>query len=273
MKHYKSWFAVGILALFIGCASSDFESYRPSIVYEYVDNIAHVEQLLANSLKQYESHEILVVFDFNYTLMYPLEPCLHTNNIHLYKKLFKEMLKKLSHVEADKFLTGLMTTRNQALVNQNLPLFLKQHKDVNFLVCSSSLKNNIDAYLNLLATNGVSIKNHYGLPEFEFNEFKSYAVGRPIYKNGVILTNREEKGAVLNSFLNKLFKKPKLVIFVDNSPKKLDSIKELASTLPDTKFVIVEYSEYKTKNIPQVSAEAFRKYWEHQLQLFKQRER
>lgn len=267
----KIYLAIGALALFVECANSDVKTYRPNVTCEQCYNITSVEQLLTDSLKQYKPSEILVIFDFNYTLMYPSEPCLHKNNIKLHEDIFNDVTKQLSSKEADEFLTQMKRTANQTLVNPDFPNFLKRHEGVNFLICSGAWKDNADIYLQQLSANGVSIKNNYGFSEFEFSEFKANRGRRPIYKNGLILVNRGKKGPVLKSFLSKLSEKPKLIIFVDNSHKKLDSVKELASTLPDIRFVIVEYLEYKTKNMPTVSADTFRKYWERQLRLFKQR--
>ncbi len=269
-NHCKIYLAIGTLALCVGCANSDVETYHPSVTCEQLYDITHVEQLLTNSLKQYKPSEILVIFDFNYTLMYPLEPCLHKNNMKLYENIFNDVTKQLSSAEADEFLTEIKRTANQTLVNQDFPNFLKRHDGVNFLVCSSAWKDNADMYLKQLSAKGVSIKNHYGFSEFEFDEFKAHEGRRPFYKDGLILVNKGKKGPVLKSFLNRLSDKPKLIIFVDNSHKKLDSVKELASALLDIKFVIVEYLEYKTKNMPKVSADTFRKYWERQLRLCKQ---
>ena len=93
--------------------------------------------------------------------MYPLDSCLHINNIDQHKQLFKKALEKLSHSEADRLLSGLMANQNQSLINSDLSSFLKKYNEVNFLVCSSSLRSNIDAYLNLLHKNGVAIENNY----------------------------------------------------------------------------------------------------------------
>lgn len=274
MKSLGCAFLVLSLVLSACTNNSDTENpdiqkhYQYSLSCERYDNLEQIDQLLAVSLSQYKPHEILVVFDFNYTLMYPLDPCLHINNIDQHEQIFKKALKKLSHSDADKLLCGLMANQNQRLINGDLPAFLKKYDGVNFLVCSSSLKSSIDAYLNLLRKNGVTIKNNYNLSIFEFDEFSEYLSAHPIYKNGVIVTNRVDKGKILKSFFNRIRLKPKLIIFVDNNLKKIESVKNAANELLNTKLIAVEYSEYKTKNVFQVSETEFKNYWENKVKSF-----
>ena len=232
------------------------------------NNLHCIDELLSNFLRHYKANEILFVWDLNYTLVYPSDPCLHTNNINLHKQTFDEIIKQISHSEADKMLSHLMANKPQKLVNDQLASFLKKYQDVNFLVCSNSLKDNIDPYLHLLESHQISMKNHYQLSNFEFNEFGEYLSGRPIYKNAVILTNKEDKGAVLQYFLKRVSSKPKLIIVVDNNAKKLQSVMSKMSTLPETTIVTVEYTEYKPTAIPTVSNEVFRDYWTEQVKTF-----
>lgn len=129
-----------------------------------------------------------------------------------------------------------MVTDNQKLVSDKIPTFFKKYKNVNFVIYSSSLKNNIDVHINLLGKNNVTIKNHYKLPNFDVDEFNEYLAGRSIYKNGVILTNKEEKGAVLKSFLKRLPQKPTL-----SSSSSIIYYKNAIVSLPETKLIVVEY--------------------------------
>lgn len=268
------------LLFFAGCGNDDSKqnNYANNLklnkqnltIYKNVNNLRQIEQLLSETLTHYNAKDILVIFDFNYTLMHPISPCLHKKNINQYKQIFVKILKQLPRVDADKMLCKLMAEKNQRLVNEKLPLFFKNYEaqGVNFLVCSSSLKNNVDSYVQSLRKNGIKITNSYNLQNFEFSEFKEYATGKPTYKDGCIVTNREEKGAILVSFIKRISRKPKLVIFVDNSTDKLEAVKNAVSKDSNIQLIIVEYLEYGKENIKAVSENEFRKYWNERKKEF-----
>ena len=82
--------------------------------------------------------------------MYPIDPCLHKTNLHAHEKLFYKILKKLPDEKSNEMFCKLMTTKNQKSVNDQLPKFLKKYEAINFAVCSGSLKQNLNAYVQLL---------------------------------------------------------------------------------------------------------------------------
>ena len=229
-------------------------------------HLSQIDEILSHS--GYKAEDILVVFDFNYTLMYPLVSCLHKNNIDKNKQEFKTIISRLSHEQADKMLSRMMANTSQNLINNALPSFLGKYAKVNFLVCSSALAKNADAYLDLLEKNGVKITNNYNLQNFEFSKFPEYISGYPVYKNGIIATNRNSKGKILLSFLKKIPIVPKLIVFVDNSADKLEDVKAAVKSLKNTNLIIVEYQEYKNKSVPEVSKDEFLKYWNEQIDKF-----
>ena len=264
LKNFSFIFC-SICFLFFGCTKND-DFISTDNEYKNVKDLNFIDSLLTKTTLN--PKDILVVFDFNYTLMYPTIPCLHKNNIDAYKDIFKKILKKISHEQADLMLTQLMATKNQKLINNQLSTFLKKHSDVNFLVCSSSLEKNAEAYFNLLNKNNITITNNYDIKNFRFLDFKEYLSGHPIYKNGIITTNRRKKGEVLINFLKRISHKPKLIIFIDNSVDKLDDVKSAVKSLKNVKLIIVEYSEYKNISIPKVSEQEFKKYWNKQVENF-----
>ncbi len=255
-----------VLTLLFGCVGNDDYIEAAEIQYEKAANLSQIDDILSHSMQKPE--DILVVFDFNYTLMYPLIPCLHKINIDIHKNEFKTIIRQLSHEQADKMLTQMMATQNQKLINERLSAFLKKYAKVNFIVCSSSLEKNADAYLSLLNKNCIEINNSYNLQDFKFLEFPKYLSGYPVYKRGIITTNRCSKGDVLVSFFRKIAPKPKLIIFVDNSTSKLEDVKAAIKSLKSVKLIIVEYLEYKDKPIPKVSKKEFSQYWYQQIKNF-----
>ena len=263
VRYIVNWM---ILALLFGCAGNDDYSKAAEVRYEKAANLSQIDDILSHSMRKLE--DILVVFDFNYTLMYPLTQCLHKINIDTHKNEFKTIIGQLSHEQADKMLTQMMATQNQKLINERLSAFLKKYSKVNFIICSGSLEKNVDAYLSLLNKNCIKIHNSYNLRDFEFLEFPEYLSGHPVYKRGIIITNRCSKGDVLVSFFRRIAPKPKLIIFIDNSTSKLEDVKAAVKSLKNVNLIIVEYSEYKDKPIPKVSKEEFSRYWYQQVKNF-----
>lgn len=256
-----------LIGLLSACTTDYDNPVSPIIGSEQSENLSHIDAILSHTT-QFNPEDILVVFDFNYTLMYPTIPCLHKNNIDANKSAFKEILGQLSHEQADVMLSQMMATENQKLINDELSSFLKKYSEVNFIVCSSSLEKNADAYLKLLSRNNIKISNGYHLGNFKFSDFKEYLSGRPVYKNGIIVTNRRNKGEILVSFLKRISHKPKLIIFIDNSADKLEDVQAAVKSLKDTKLIIIEYLEYKNKAMKKVSEQEFRKYWNEQVKNF-----
>lgn len=233
---------------------------------EHTENLSNIEAILEREAQTYAPEDILVVFDMYYTLVYPTSPYIHEQNIDKHKKIFKKIIGKISRRSADIMLSRLMVAQQPKLINDRLPEFLKKYSNVNFIVCSSSLEQNINAYLESLRRNNIKISNGYNLKNFRFSEFDEYLSGLPSYRDGVIVTNRKKKGEILVSFLKRVPRKPKLIIFIDNNTSKLRDLKDSLKDLTGVeKLITVQYTEYKHKSIRKLSQEEFEKYWEKQV--------
>lgn len=235
-----------------------------------IHNLEDLDKLLDNELKSCSADDIAVVFDFNYTLMYPLEPSLHKVNIEYHKKKFKELISNLPSDDRDILIGKSMLTERQVLVSQHAPKLIDTYskKGVNFLVCSSSLSSlrSAEMYYRLLKSNGIAIRNNYNLPVYmEFTRFKKYIGGYPIYNNAIITTNKEKKGEVLKNLFAMIPSPPKTVIFVDNNAEKISNVAKMTEAFPGMKLVLIEYSEYIQKNISSVSQQEFVQFWEKKL--------
>ena len=102
-----------ILSLLFGC--------MPTAQHKQATHLSQIDEILSHS--GYKAEDILVVFDFNYTLMYPLVPCLHKSNIDKNKREFKAVISRLSHEKADEMLSRMMASTSQKLINDALPSF------------------------------------------------------------------------------------------------------------------------------------------------------
>jgi hypothetical protein len=87
----------------------------------------------------------------------------------------------------------------------------------------------------------------------------------PSYSSGIITANKEDKGKVLSSFMKKLEKKPEVVVFVDNNPKKIGEVLKIADSFARVKFVVCQYDEYKNVAVPEISKKEFLDFWNSKI--------
>jgi hypothetical protein len=62
---------------------------------------------------------------------------------------------------------------------------------------------------------------------------------------------------------------PKVVIFVDNNPQKIDDVLKIANEFRDTKFIICEYKEYKKIPASNISEQEFIDFWRSKIAAMK----
>jgi predicted 3-demethylubiquinone-9 3-methyltransferase (glyoxalase superfamily) len=235
--------------------------------------IEDLETILDQEILQQDSHDIWVVFDFNYTLLYPTEAALHKGNIEKYKSTFSTLLKTLSKEECDRLLNNTLKAADQKVVSEKTSAMIQKFRDhgVNFVVCTGSLtktkgKSSAKIIRKLLQKQKIDLKSQ-GFPfiHLDFNEFKEYLDCYPSYDNGIITANRSNKGSVLSAFFKRLPKMPKVVIFVDNNPQKIDDALKIANEFKDTKFIICEYKEYKKVSAPNIPEQEFIDFWRSKI--------
>jgi hypothetical protein len=269
----KSKFVSLFVALYFlsGCSENVISKKESPKMQEAMQllKIEDLETILDQEILRQDSHDIWVVFDFNYTLLYPTEAALHKENIEKYKFAFTTLLKTLSKEECDRFLNNTLKTADQKVVSEKTSAMIQKFRDhgVNFVVCTGSLtktkgKSSAKIIRKLLQKQKIDLKSQ-GFPfiHLDFNEFKEYLDGYPSYDNGIITANRSNKGSVLSAFFKRLPKMPKVVIFVDNNPQKIDDVLKIANEFKDTKFIICEYKEYKKVSAPNIPEQELIFHW------------
>ncbi|GHU14904.1 hypothetical protein FACS189449_12190 [Alphaproteobacteria bacterium] len=262
-------------SLLVGCSEKSIVVEKPREMQRAV-SIQTIEDfgiLLEKEIQQHNPHDILVVFDFNYTLLYPADPALCKKNMEKHKVVFTKLLKTLSKKEADLLFSNVTKTSNQKAVSNKSASLIRNFKKqgVNFIVCTGSLtktgeKNSADIIANLLKVHDIDLSSDaFPFAHLDFREFKSYLGSWPSYSNGIITANRENKGAVLSSFMKKLEKKPEVVVFVDNSPKKIGDVLKIADSFAGVKFVVCKYDEYQNVAVPEISEQEFLDFWNRKI--------
>lgn len=227
------------------------------------------EKLLNKEIQQYDARKILVVFDFNYTLLQPTDPALHKKNIEKYKVIFTKLLKSIPKEEVDLILNKTLINENQKLVSKKTPALIQkfQKQGVNFIVCTGTLSKtngqiSADIIERLLKKRGIILNQGcFSFAETTFKEFKEYLNYWPSYKNNIITTNKENKGLVLSSFLKKLPQNPKIVIFVDDNPKKANDVLKISSDFEGVNFIVCEYKESENTKVPKIGENEFLEFW------------
>jgi hypothetical protein len=264
-----------VLYFLSGCSGDVISKRESPKIQEAVQllKIEDLESILDQEILQQDPHDILVVFDFNYTLLYPTEATLHKGNIGKYKTAFATLLKTLSKEECDRLLSNALKTADQKVVSEKTSAMIQKFRDhgVNFVICTGSLtktkgKSSAEIIRKLLQKQKIDLKTQ-GFPfiHLDFNEFKEYLDGYPSYDNGIITANRSNKGSVLSAFFKRLPKMPKAVIFVDNNPQKVDDVLKIAKEFKNTKFIVCEYKEYKKVPAPNISEQEFIDFWRSKI--------
>lgn len=261
--------------LLVGC-SHDCACSQKIFDTSYTVQLNKMEELntlLESQTQKCDPRNIWVIFDFSYTLLYPIEPALHKKNKLAYASTLNCLLKSLTKEERDLLFNNSTKAENQKLVNDSIPSIIKKFngQGVTFLICTGSLskidgKNNTDIIANLLNSHGV----HLGSNNFPFNDtsldgFNEYLGGRPHYKNGIITANKENKGKVLSSFLKKIHNKPKMIFFVDNSGRKVNDVRDITNDFCDIKLITCEYMECKNTDTKNISEREFTDFWKKQI--------
>jgi predicted 3-demethylubiquinone-9 3-methyltransferase (glyoxalase superfamily) len=212
----KSKFAGLFVALFFlsGCSGNVISQKESSKMQEAVQllKIEDLKSILDQEILQQDPHDILVVFDFNYTLLYPTETALHKGNIEKYKSAFSTLLKTLSKEECDRLLSNTMKAADQKAVSEKTSAMIQKFRDhgVNFVVCTGSLtktkgKSSAEIIRKLLQKQKINLNSQsFHFIHLDFNEFKEYLGGYPSYDNGIITANRANKSSVLSAFFKRI---------------------------------------------------------------------
>jgi hypothetical protein len=266
------------LLLLFGCSQIKDPKNSTDVVSKtqqsiQLQKIEDLENILETEFCNHDPCDILVIFDFNYTLLYPTELALQKRNINKYKKAFVTLLKSIPKEKCDQMMSNVVKTTDQKPVSSKTPFIIRKFRErgVNFIVCTGSLtqtngKSSAEIIRKLLRTENITM-GLYNFPfdHLNFNEFNKYLGVRPAYDKGIITANRSDKGSVLTAFFKKLTKMPKVVIFIDNNPQKVDDVLKIANIFSKTKFIVCEYKEYENLPASEISEKEFLDFWKTKI--------
>ena len=189
----------------------------------------------------------LVLFDVDYTLLTPkdasLKPC--------GKDLRRKYLHGLDPKQREYLQSILALESEEELIDSSLPLLIKRlQKNKIHLIGLTALetgeygkiKQLEDWRINQLKKFKIDFSSEFqGYNPIHLTECTSYNNHYPLFKNGVIFSNRQSKGEVLAIFLQKIGWMPNKIVFIDDSINQIKSV-ELAAEKLDIAFIGFHYT-------------------------------
>lgn len=192
-----------------------------------------------------------VLLDIDYTILTPkdasLKPCgkhLRRKYLHGLNLRLREYLQSIIALDGEE---ELMDNEFPYLISQ---LQIKHIPVIGFTALETGkygkIANLEDWRLDQLKKFNIDFSSSLSNQKsIIFNKCRSYNEHFPIFKNGVLFTNRLPKGDVLTVFLKKIKWMPNKILFVDDSLDQLNSVETVANNL-GIEFIGFHYIAAKT---------------------------
>lgn len=178
----------------------------------------------------------LCVFDIDYTLTMPSSPAFQMTTIKQHKALFKAFLQSLTEQERLLFSTVFISRGSSLLVDTATPNLINslQEKGVKCLALTACFTGSLGPINNLeewrfaqLKSLGIDFSSSFPIMgKLKFDALNGWRGRYPVFAHGILFTNQENnnKGDVLEAFLNQINWKPTRIIFIDDDIKNLESM-------------------------------------------------
>ena len=181
----------------------------------------------------------LVTFDVKGVIFSPKDQILAREFIPKYKQFLKQIELTKGIEEAKRLEKIVLLNYEPKLVDENIPEIIKaiQRKGIKVIALTgghtgaiSSVESREDLRVKTLKNFGIDFTSSFLVTEVSFDALikKGFKAPLPLFKNGVLFASRYPKGVVLKSFLEKVKFKPKRIIHIDNSIKKIDDVERFA---------------------------------------------
>lgn len=109
---------------------------------------------------------------------------------------------------------------------------------------------------------GIDFSNSFELPETIFSNFKKVIFGKPpVFKNGILFTNENDKGQVLVKFLKTIDWKPKQIVFIDDRLDHLQTVEKALSQYESAIEYMGLHFQTDPKCYQAIDAESFKERW------------
>lgn len=192
-----------------------------------------------------------VLFDIDYTILTPkdasLKPCgkhLRRKYLHGLNLRLREYLQSIIALDGEEeLMDNEFPSLTSQLQLQNIPVIGFTALETGKYGKIANLEDwRLDQLKKFNIDFSSSLSNQKSII---FNKCSSYNEHFPIFKNGVLFTNRLPKGDVLIVFLKKIKWNPNKILFVDDSLDQLKSVESVANSL-GVEFIGFHYIAAKT---------------------------
>ena len=181
----------------------------------------------------------LVTFDVKGVIFSPKDQILAHKFVPKYKEFLKQIELTKGIDEAKRLEKIVLLNYEPKLVDENIPEIIKaiQRNGTKVIALTggytgaiSVVQTKEDLRVETLKNFGIDFSSSFLVTAISFDSLikKRSNDPLPLYKNGVLFTSRYPKGVVLKSFLEKIKFKPKKIIHIDNSIKKIDDVGKFA---------------------------------------------
>lgn len=188
----------------------------------------------------------LVLFDVDYTLITPkdasLKPCgngLRRQFLHVLDPKRRERLQSILGLEGDEeLMDSAFPSLIKRMQKKNIPVIGFTALETGEYGKMTSIE---DWRINQLKKLDIDFTpTFHDKNPMTLTECNPYNNHYPVFKNGVLFTNRKPKGEVFTAFLERLGWKPDKLLFIDDSMDQVQSVESAANTL-DIEFIGFHY--------------------------------
>lgn len=180
------------------------------------------------------SEHDLVLLDIDFTVMKPCDAALLPCGWHLRKQYLhvldlkrREFLQSIIALECKEELVDVAYIDIiKYLEKKGIPVVGLTALEVGKY---GKIENLEDWRLANLKLVGIDLSNSFTHKNLTFfKTFPQYNKNYPLFKNGILFTNRQPKGMVFTAFIDLIGHPPKKVIFIDDNLEYLKSVEEAA---------------------------------------------
>ncbi len=227
----------------------------PSFVLANITKVNNFD-ILKSTLESSDK-ETLVIFDVDYTLIYPEGDLFHPDN----KETLKESLKKIednasSESDSDRKQSEVYLNSTYSLVSPEMPLAIQSLKERNIKTIAltflgtdpwGNINSMKDWRINQLEKLGIDFS--WSFPKHKdriLKEPKIQKYGPSLFSQGVVFSANWGKDEILDKFLNYIDFKPSRIILIDDSLRHLEAISKYCKN-KKIHFTGIEYSVANNK--------------------------
>lgn len=181
----------------------------------------------------------LVTFDVKGVIFSPEDQILAHKFMPKYIQFIKQ-IELTKGMEEAKRLDGIVLLNYKPmLVDKDIPEIIKaiQRNKIKVIALTggytgptAGIKSREDLRVETLKNFDIDFSPSFLIPIIRFDSIikKDSNSPVPLYKNGVLFASRHSKGVVLKNFLEKVEFKPKKLVHIDNSIKKIKEVEKFA---------------------------------------------